>query len=121
MNNRSLRIAFIIWGCCCLTVGTAMAQQLAVGFRGISVSFKTKTSQQSSDSQPSGSVYFDGRDDTETHSRVHRIITDNASRSYFGYDVEVDPVSIPGKFKVSIKPLSITPPEQLRLRDLTVL
>jgi hypothetical protein len=40
---------------------------------------------------------------------MHRLVTDKKNKLYFGYDISVTPQPEKGKFKVSIKPLSINP------------
>ncbi|HEX8286921.1 MAG TPA: GWxTD domain-containing protein [Pyrinomonadaceae bacterium] len=121
MNNKLLSIAIIFFCCIFVLAGSAAAQQSSVSFnkKGISVIFKIETSSPDAKKQSFGSVYFTGYDDAEKESRVHRVIGDKTIGTYFGYDLVVESTGETNKFKVSIRPLSINPPEQLRLNDLT--
>jgi GWxTD domain-containing protein len=120
MKNKFLTIAFLAF--CCIFTGSAEAQQSSVSFnkKGISVIFKIQTSSPDASKQSFGSVYFTGYDDNEKESIVHRVLADKESGAYFGYDLIIESGDAPNKYKVSIKPLSINPPEQMRLSDLTV-
>lgn len=119
MKNKLL--AFVIFSCL-FAVG-AEAQQSSVNFnkKGVSVIFKIETTSPDASKQSFGSVYFTGYDETEKQSRVHRVIGDKTNGVYFGYDliIETD-AGAPNKFKVSFKPLSKNPPEQMRLIDTAI-
>jgi len=120
MKNKLRAIAFLTFSCF-LAVGSVKAQQASVSFnkKGISVIFKIETSSPDATEQSFGSVYFTGYNDTEKDSRVHRVLADRPSGAYFGYDLVIESDVMPNKYKVSIRPLSITPPETMRLSDLT--
>lgn len=120
MKNKLSVIAFLAFVCFFAAIG-ANAQQSAVSFgkTGISLIFTIKTTSPDTTKQSFGSVYFTGYDEGEKESRVHRVLADRASGEYFGYDVVIESDAASKRFKVSIKPLSITPPEQLRLNELT--
>jgi len=120
MKNKFLAVAFLAF--CCVFTGSVEAQQSSVSFnkKGISVIFKIQTSSPDASKQSFGSVYFTGYDDKEKESIVHRVLADRESGAYFGYDLVIESGDAPNKYKVSIKPLSINPPEQMRLSDLTV-
>lgn len=119
-NKFSAIIAFLIFSC--IFTVSLKAQHSSVSFnkKGISVVFKVETSSPEATRQTFGSVYFTGYDDGERESRVHRVLADRESGAYFGYDLVIESGAAPGKFKVSVRPLSITPPETLRLSDLTL-
>jgi GWxTD domain-containing protein len=120
MKNRFL--AIILLAFCCIFTGSAGAQQSSVSFnkKGISIIFNIKASSPEASKQSLGSVYFTGYEDGEKESRVHRVLADRESGAYFGYDLVIESdSSAPNKFKVSVRPLSINPPEQMRLGDLT--
>lgn len=121
MKNKLLIIAFLTFSCFFAVATELKAQQASVSFskKGISVIFKIETSAPDATKQSFGGVYFTGYDDTEKESRVHRVLADKASGEYFGYDLVIESDAIPNKYKVSIRPLSITPPENMRLSDLT--
>ncbi|HYP49865.1 MAG TPA: GWxTD domain-containing protein [Pyrinomonadaceae bacterium] len=122
MKNKYV-LAMCLAFCCFLAAANdAAAQQASVSFnkKGISVIFKIETSSPEATKQSFGSVYFTGYNETEKESRVHRVLADKASGVYFGYDLVIESQAEPNKFKVSIKPLSINPPEQMRLSDLTI-
>ncbi|MDQ6786333.1 MAG: GWxTD domain-containing protein [Acidobacteriota bacterium] len=121
MKNKFLIIAILAFGCFFAVATGVKAQQSSVSFnkKGISLIFNIKTTSPDASRQSFGSVYFTGYDDGEKESRVHRVLADRASGEYFGYDLVVEADAAPNKFKVSIRPLSITPPEQMHLNDLT--
>lgn len=121
MKNKNL-ITLCLAICCLFAItNNVAAQQASVSFnkKGISVIFKIETSSPEATKQSLGSVYFTGYNDTEKESRVHRVLGDRASGVYFGYDLIIESETNANKFKVSIKPLSLNPPENLRLSDLT--
>ena len=113
-------MAFLIFSC--IFTINLQAQHSSVSFnkKGISVVFKVETSSPEATKQSFGSVYFTGYEENEKTSRVHRVLADRESGAYFGYDLVIESDAAPGKFKVSIRPLSITPPENMRLSDLTL-
>ncbi len=121
MKNKCLILAFLTFNCFFAVATELKAQQASVSFnkKGISVIFKIETSAPDAIKQSFGGVYFTGYDDTEKESRVHRVLADKASGEYFGYDLIIESDAIPNKYKVSIKPLTISPPENMRLSDLT--
>ena len=123
MKNKFLTVALLTFGCFLAVAGDVKAQQSSVSFnkKGISVIFKIETTSPDASKQSFGSVYFTGYDETEKESRVHRILADRSDGAYFGYDLVIESDGAPNKYKVSIKPLSINPPEQMRLSDLTAL
>jgi GWxTD domain-containing protein len=123
MKNKFLTIAFLTFSCFLVIASGVKAQQSSVSFhkKGISVIFKIETSSPDATKQSFGSLYFTRSNETEKESRVHRVIGDRMSGSYFGYDLIVETDTAPNKYKISIKPLSINPPEQMRLADLTAL
>ncbi len=49
---------------------------------------------------------------------MHRLVTDKKNKLYFGYDISVTPQPEKGKFKVSIKPLSINPNKMADVNNL---
>ncbi len=123
MKNKFLAVvAFLIFSCFFAVESNVKAQHSSVSFnkKGISVVFKVETSSPETTKQSFGSIYFTGYDETEKESRVHRVLADRESGAYFGYDLVIESDAVPNKFKVSIKPLSITPPENMRLSDLTL-
>ncbi len=122
MKNKFFAIVFLIVGCLVAVASRAEAQQSSVSFNktGISVIFKVQTSAPEAVKQSfSGSVYFTSYDETEKGGRIHRVLGDSYLGAYFGYDLVIEPADAPTKYKISIKPLSITPPKELRLNDLT--
>jgi GWxTD domain-containing protein len=121
MKNKFLAIiAFLIFSCIFTTNLKAQHSSVSFNKKGISVVFKVETSSPETTKQSFGSVYFTGTDETEKTSRVHRVLADRESGAYFGYDLVIEAGDEPGKFKVSVRPLSINPPETLRLSDLTL-
>ncbi len=123
MKNRFVAKVFFICTSIFATVTGVVAQE-SVSFNknGISVVFKILATSPDATKQSFGGVYFTGFNETEKESRVHRVLADRASGTYFGYDLVIESVaSTLDKFKVSIKPLSIKPPETMRLSDLTAL
>ena len=122
MKNKYVLAMCLAFCCFFAAANNAAAQQASVSFnkKGISVIFKIETSSPEATKQSFGSVYFTGYNETEKESRVHRVLADKASGVYFGYDLVIESQAEPNKFKVSIKPLSINPPEQMRLSDLTI-
>lgn len=46
---------------------------------------------------------------TSSENTIHRLLKNDKNKIYFGYDLEIAPQAEKGKFKVSIKPLSINP------------
>jgi GWxTD domain-containing protein len=113
--------AILIFSCILAIFNQAKAQQSSVSFnkQGVSLIFKIESSSPDAKKQSFGSVYFTGYDENEKQSRVHRILTDRESGTYFGYDLIVESADAPGKFKISFKPLSIDPPVHLiKLNDL---
>ncbi|MDQ4123886.1 MAG: GWxTD domain-containing protein [Acidobacteriota bacterium] len=121
MKNKFAKIMFLAFCCFFVTWNEAAAQQSSVSFnkKGISVVFKIETSSPESTKQSLGGVYFTGYNETEKESRVHRVLGDRAGGVYFGYDLVIETQAESNKFKVSVRPLSINPPEQMRLGDLT--
>ncbi len=122
MKNKFLAVvAFLIFSCFFAAASDVKAQHSSVSFnkKGISVVFKVETSSPEITKQTFGSVYFTGYDETEKESRVHRVLADRETGAYFGYDLVIESDIAPNKYKVSIRPLSINPPEQMRLSDLT--
>jgi len=116
MKNKFLIVAVLS----CLFVAGAEAQQSSVSFnkKGVSVIFNIQTTSPDASKQSFGSLYFTGYDETEKESRVHRVIGDKKNGVYFGYDLIVQfDAAAPNKFKVSFKPLSTNPPEQMRLSN----
>src|SRR5438105_3785364 len=104
-----------------LMVGVLSAQQNnAVKFStsGISVFFKTESIGLSKVIAPEGGVYIDASD-VDKDSRAHRIILDRTTGHYFGYDVVVESAGTEKKIRLSIRPLSVSPPEAFRLKDLS--
>ena len=121
MKNKFLAIiAFLIFSCIFTTNLKAQHSSVSFNKKGISVVFKVETSSPDATRQSFGSVYFTGYDESEKTSRVHRVLADRESGAYFGYDLVIESDAAPNKFKVSIRPLSITPPETMRLSDLTL-
>ncbi|HSK73157.1 MAG TPA: GWxTD domain-containing protein [Pyrinomonadaceae bacterium] len=122
MKNKFLAFAILIFSCFFAVSTAVKGQHSSVSFnkKGISVVFKVETSTPETTKQTFGSVYFTGYDETEKESRVHRVLADRESGLYFGYDLVIESGSEPNKFKVSFRPLSMTPPETLRLSDLTM-
>lgn len=122
MKNKFLAFAILIFSCFFAVSTAVKAQHSSVSFnkKGISVAFKVETSTPETTRQTFGSVYFTGYNDTEKESRVHRVLADRESGLYFGYDLVIESSSEPNKFKVSFRQLSMTPPETLRLSDLTM-
>ncbi len=95
--------AILIFSCILAIFNQTKAQQSSVSFnkQGISLIFKIESSSPEATKQSFGSVYFTGYDENEKQSRVHRILTDRASNTYFGYDLIVESADAPGKFKIS--------------------
>ncbi|MCA1622216.1 MAG: GWxTD domain-containing protein [Acidobacteria bacterium] len=122
MKNKFLAIVFLTAGCLVTAASRAEAQQSSVSFNktGVSVIFKVETSSSEATKQSSDSLYYTSYDETEKESRVHRVLADRASGAYFGYDLIVESTSVPAKYKISIKPLSINPPKEMRMNDLTL-
>lgn len=121
-KNKFLVIALLAFSCFLPAANEARAQQASVSLskKGVSVIFKIETSSPETSKQSFGVVYFTGYDETEKESRVHRVLADRASGAYFGYDLVVESdASAPNKYKVSVEPLSIAPPEMMLLKDLT--
>jgi GWxTD domain-containing protein len=120
MNGKRINSTILIIGIYLCGVFAAKAQESAVSFNkaGISVVFRILASSPDSSEQSFGGVYFTSQEETEKTSRVHRVLADRAKGSYFGYDLVIEPATAPGKFKVSIKPLSIKPPDTMGLNDL---
>ena len=121
MKSRSVTLA-ILPTICLFSLSTGvLAQHGSVSFnnKGISVVFRILASSPNSSKQTFGGVFFTGQDEKEKTSRVHRVLADRANGAYFGYDVVIKSASQPGKFKVSVEPLSIKPPDTMGLSDLT--
>ena len=113
--------AILIFSCILAIFNQTKAQQSSVSFnkQGVTLIFKIESSSLDAKKQSFGSVYFTGYDENEKQSRVHRILTDRESGTYFGYDLIVESADAPGKFKISFKPLSIDPSVHLiKLNDL---
>ena len=70
---------------------------------GTTVVIKTETVPPS-DSSPFGNAYSSVTD--YYGETVHRVMFDNKSKTYFGYDLAIEKLGETGKFKVTIKPLS---------------
>src|SRR5688572_3888638 len=121
MKNKFLAIiAFLIFSCIFTVNLKAQHSSISFNKKGISVVFKVETSSPETTKQSFGSVYFTGSDETEKTSRVHRVLADRESGAYFGYDLVIEAGDAPNKFKVFVRPLSINPPETMRLSDLTL-
>ncbi len=85
------------------------AQQSSVRFKsGITIAIKTEITPADSTNKMLGNIGYSVSTSTSENT-MHRLITDKKNRLYFGYDLAVIPQSEKGKFKVSIKPLSIDP------------
>lgn len=123
MRNRFSQSIFIA----CLTVcvgGSAAAQQekkdqTTVTFRsGVTLIFTSETDPPSREKMTPGSVQVRG-----SQNVVHRIFLDRENKIYFGYDVEVEPLTGSDQYTLIIKPLSEPPIQQSNppLTDLTSL
>lgn len=121
MKNKFTAIGFFALCCFFGIKSDVNAQQNSISLnkKGISVYFKIETSSPRTSKVNFNSVYFTGYEDAEKESRIHRVLGDRASGAYFGYDLIIESGDAPNKFRVSVKPLSIMPPERLRLNDLT--
>lgn len=89
------------------------AQQSSVRFKsGITIAIKTEITPADSTNKTLGNIGYSVSTSTSENT-MHRLLTDKKNKLYFGYDVTVIAQSEKGKFKVSIKPLSIDPNKQL--------
>lgn len=70
---------------------------------GTTVAIKTETVPPD-DSSPFGSAYSGATD--YRGNAVHRVMFDNKSKTFFGYDLVIEKLGETGKFKVTVKPLS---------------
>ncbi len=85
------------------------AQQSAVRFKsGITIAIKTEITPADATNKTLGNIGHSVSTSTSENT-MHRLITDKKNKLYFGYDIAVIPDFEKGKFKVSIKPLSINP------------
>jgi hypothetical protein len=127
MKNKTLIIALIILSFFC-NPSIVPAQQenrgTSVRFNesGILIEFKTETDPPQSGNQ------FEVRGTTHVKGErniAHRIFVNQASGGIFGYDLEVEPTTVPNHFKLSIKPLSVetlnTKPLSIRATQVTPL
>jgi hypothetical protein len=94
------------------STGTAQERQETVNLidAGISVSFRPEMR----DTKESRLMYgaFDSYIFLRDTNLIHRVLIDEKSGLYFGYDIEITPSPYPNMFKVSVKPLSIEPAKQ---------
>jgi GWxTD domain-containing protein len=102
------------------TIVSAAQQNGFVSFSdaGISIFFKTESTAAASRVTPEGAVFFQTSKDTKD-TCAHRVISDSSTGQYFGYDVVVEPVGDTKKFRVSIRPLSVPPPDGFKLKSLS--
>jgi GWxTD domain-containing protein len=120
-----MRIKGLIY--CCLTtilsltayVSVSSAQegrkdQIIVPMRGgYFVSFSTRPGVDANSpngwSMTSAEAYFES-------NTIRRVFIDNGGSMYFGYALVVEPLAAPGKFRVSVRPLSPEDEAELRAR-----
>ena len=112
MKNRNLINSALILALTLCFFTVAKAQYGIYHLKnGLTVAIKTETVP-SSDSSPFGNGYSAV---TDYHGdAVHRVMIDNKSKIYFGYDLVIEKLGETGKLKVSIKPLSKTLDQLLR-------
>ncbi len=70
---------------------------------GTTVAIKTETVPPD-DSSPFGNAYSGATD--YRSDAVHRVMFNNKSKTFFGYDLVIEKLGETGKFKVTVKPLS---------------
>lgn len=85
-------------------------QTVIIKDMGITVSFQTEMRATTENRLLKGS--FDTYVFLEKRNIVHRVLIDEKSGLYFGYDFEIEPASAQNMFKISVKPLSIEPRKQ---------
>lgn len=125
MRNKIFVYAFIFY--CLLYCGfspTAQAQDATIRFNdtGLSIAFKAEKVSPNSKRNTvlDDKFYSQMYVEKDGNKLLHRIISDRDSGLYFGYDLKVDFNAVTDKFKLSIKPLSITPVMEKPLKDLAV-
>jgi len=119
MKNKTPIIALILFSLF-YHPGIVSAQQenrgTSVRFNesGILIEFKTQTDPPQSGNQfeVRGTTHIKGE-----RNIAHRVFVDQNSGAIFGYDLEVQPVSVADHFMLSIKPLSV---EKLNVKPLPV-
>lgn len=107
-NNFYMLCAGLIF---LLLTGTIKAQKLEKGQMsvrsesGVTLVFTSETDPPGAGQQAVGIIQAVGGN----KNVFHRAFIDNARGMYFGYDIEVEPVSGANQYKLVFKPLSITP------------
>lgn len=84
--------------------------------RGLSVSFRTEM-RDAADSVVNGS--FDTYVYLQDQNVIHRVLIDENSGLFFGYDFEIKPDSAEGLFKVLVRPLSVEPRKMVNIDKYT--
>jgi GWxTD domain-containing protein len=118
MKNKFTTVAIIFLICICSGVANAQKDYVTINSKDVSIIFRVETSSPDERTQTLGSVFFTGSDTDE--SRFHRVLVDREGGLYLGYDLVIKPANEANKFNVSIKPLSKSPPKDMRLNDLTI-
>ena len=109
MKNKMFVYLSIIFILCFGFFVEIQAQGSSIRFNksGISVAIKTRVT--TANSTKNSLDDFIELSISSSENTIHRLLTNNKNKIYFGYDLQVAQQAEKGTFKVSIKPLSINP------------
>lgn len=109
MKSKMFIYVSIIFSLCFVFFNEIKAQGGSIRFNKSGVTIAIKTEVTTTGSTISMLDNFRELSISSSENTIHRLLTNHKNKIYFGYDLEIVPQAEKGKFKVSIKPLSINP------------